>query len=242
MKKSLSTALLSLVFLVSMSSIAFAAPREGSPGNSPKKQDPVSQTTTSNPQGRSDSNPDGGGVDKPGCASDSRGCQDTNVDRDGNNGCGNDVGRSDDNNGNCGRKARPSTTTTQPSGRTTTTTVDSQPTTTIPPRRTTTTTVVSSGRTTTTTRYYPQTTTTPEPTVETTTSTVTTVSSVAAFAPETPSTSTVHESPSEAPGIVSKPFNDADLATTGMNDLTLVWLGVGLALIGIMIYWFSTRP
>ncbi len=55
-------------------------------------------------QGKSDSNPDGGGVDKPGCESDPRGCQGTAGDRDGNNGCGNDADREDDNNGNCGGK------------------------------------------------------------------------------------------------------------------------------------------
>lgn len=51
-------------------------------------------------QGRSPSDPDGetnGGADKPGCT----GGVDPG-DRDGNNGCGNDADREDDNNGNCG--------------------------------------------------------------------------------------------------------------------------------------------
>ena len=51
-------------------------------------------------QGRSQSDPDGmsnGGTDKPGC--------DGNfADADGNNGCGNDADREDDNNGHCGVK------------------------------------------------------------------------------------------------------------------------------------------
>ena len=50
-------------------------------------------------QGRSLSDPDGdtnGGADKPGCT----GGVDAS-DRDGNNGCGNDADREDDNNGNC---------------------------------------------------------------------------------------------------------------------------------------------
>jgi hypothetical protein len=54
-------------------------------------------------EGKSMSNPDGAGVDKPyaadGHAADTQG--DT-VDSDGNNGCGNDMDFADDNNGNCG--------------------------------------------------------------------------------------------------------------------------------------------
>src|SRR4051812_38960447 len=60
-------------------------------------------------QGRSFSDPDGdsnGGADKPG--TDCTGGVDL-TDRDGNNGCGNDADREDDNNGHCGRQpARPS--------------------------------------------------------------------------------------------------------------------------------------
>jgi hypothetical protein len=51
------------------------------------------------PQGKSLSDPDGGLWDKPG----HEGGEDD--DRDGNNGCGNDTDRSDDNNGHCGRQA-----------------------------------------------------------------------------------------------------------------------------------------
>ncbi len=51
------------------------------------------------PQGKSLSDPDGGQWDKPG----HDGGEDD--DRDGNNGCGNDTDRSDDNNGHCGRPA-----------------------------------------------------------------------------------------------------------------------------------------
>lgn len=51
----------------------------------------------SDPQGASPSNPDAGGLDKPGGAQGSPG------DQDGNNGCGNDLDREDDNNGWCGR-------------------------------------------------------------------------------------------------------------------------------------------
>ena len=51
------------------------------------------------PQGKSLSDPDGGQWDKPG----HDGGEDD--DRDGNNGCGNDTDRSDDNNGDCGRQA-----------------------------------------------------------------------------------------------------------------------------------------
>lgn len=53
-------------------------------------------------QGASGSNPDGGGIDKPWCGTDGNlECQGTS-DFDGNNGCGNDADREDDNNGNCG--------------------------------------------------------------------------------------------------------------------------------------------
>jgi len=55
-------------------------------------------------QGRSLSDPDGmsnGGADKPGCV----GVTDSDKDdKDGNNGCGNDADREDDNKGNCGRR------------------------------------------------------------------------------------------------------------------------------------------
>lgn len=57
-------------------------------------------------QGASPSNPDGGGLDKPGCETTAEGCQGTS-DFDGNNGCGNDADREDDNNGNCGGPKKP---------------------------------------------------------------------------------------------------------------------------------------
>ncbi|MBW3555843.1 MAG: hypothetical protein KY454_02780 [Actinobacteria bacterium] len=57
-------------------------------------------------QGASPSNPDGGGLDKPECETTAEGCQGT-ADFDGNNGCGNDADREDDNNGNCGGPKKP---------------------------------------------------------------------------------------------------------------------------------------
>jgi hypothetical protein len=56
----------------------------------------------SNAGGNSGSNPDGGGLDKPGCESSPLGCQGDKHDM--NNGCGNDPDRADDNKGNCGHK------------------------------------------------------------------------------------------------------------------------------------------
>lgn len=57
------------------------------------------------PGGSSDSNPDGGGLDKPDCEGTAEGCQGL-APRDGNNGCGNEAEpksvRDDDNDGNCG--------------------------------------------------------------------------------------------------------------------------------------------
>lgn len=58
-------------------------------------------------QGASPSNPDGGGIDKPECGTAGNlPCQGTS-DFDGNNGCGNDADREDDNNGNCGGPEKP---------------------------------------------------------------------------------------------------------------------------------------
>jgi hypothetical protein len=54
-------------------------------------------------QGRSHSNPDGGGVDKPYRAAGQEARTQGTSDWDGNNGCGNDDDRADDNNGWCGR-------------------------------------------------------------------------------------------------------------------------------------------
>ena len=53
-------------------------------------------------QGRSHSNPDGGGVDKPYAAAGQDAESQGDSDYDGNNGCGNDTDFADDNNGNCG--------------------------------------------------------------------------------------------------------------------------------------------
>jgi hypothetical protein len=85
-----------------------------------------------NTQGRSLSDPDGdtnGGADKP--DPDCTGGVDA-TDRDGNNGCGNDADREDDNNGRCGRQKaergrpdRPAATTTTSTSTTTSTTTTS---------------------------------------------------------------------------------------------------------------------
>ncbi|MEO7803187.1 MAG: LPXTG cell wall anchor domain-containing protein [Actinomycetota bacterium] len=55
-------------------------------------------------QGGSESNPDGGGVDKPYPADGQPARSQGESDWDGNNGCGNDDDREDDNNGWCGKK------------------------------------------------------------------------------------------------------------------------------------------
>jgi hypothetical protein len=90
----------------------FAAGPAGAAGSgkqSKSKGEPSAKVTCFHPegktQGRSLSDPDGmsnGGADKP-----SPGCSGgvDLTDRDGNNGCGNDADREDDNNGNCGKKA-----------------------------------------------------------------------------------------------------------------------------------------
>lgn len=57
-------------------------------------------------QGASHSNPDGGGVDKPYPADGQDARSQGDSDWDGNNGCGNDDDREDDNNGWCGRKPK----------------------------------------------------------------------------------------------------------------------------------------
>ena len=90
-----------------------ATPPAGAAGSSHQnKADQTAKVTCFHPegktQGRSLSDPDGmsnGGADKPGCTG---GVDRT--DQDGNNGCGNDADREDDNNGNCGHgKAKPAT-------------------------------------------------------------------------------------------------------------------------------------
>src|SRR6266576_15783 len=62
-------------------------------------------------QGHSMSNPDGGGVDKPYAADAQPAMSQGTSDFDGNNGCGNDDDRADDNNGWCGRHHSPSLAT-----------------------------------------------------------------------------------------------------------------------------------
>ena len=94
----------------------FAAQPAGADGSGGKGEasDTTCFTATGHTQGRSHSDPDGmsnGGADKPGCPGG------FDADKDGNNGCGNDADREDDNKGNCGRRrargrAAPSTTTT----------------------------------------------------------------------------------------------------------------------------------
>lgn len=76
--------------------------RPGSPGS--WKSPGHVPSENSFPQGKAPSDPDGdgnGGLDKPGEAG---GFDD---DKDGNNGCGNDADREDDNNGWCGLKPKP---------------------------------------------------------------------------------------------------------------------------------------
>lgn len=60
-----------------------------------------------NTQGKSKSNPDGGGVDKPNAASGQAAKTQGQSDFDGNNGSGNDTDHEDDNNGKCPKKKCP---------------------------------------------------------------------------------------------------------------------------------------
>jgi hypothetical protein len=59
--------------------------------------------------GKSGSNPDSGGVDKPYPAAGQDAKSQGKNDYDGNNGCGNDSDRADDNNGNCGKQGKSKT-------------------------------------------------------------------------------------------------------------------------------------
>ncbi|HVM08981.1 MAG TPA: hypothetical protein VM345_10980 [Acidimicrobiales bacterium] len=68
----------------------------------PGKADRTTEAGGSGTQGRSESNPDGGGVDKPYAAAGQPAESQGDGDYDGNNGCGNDADFADDNNGNCG--------------------------------------------------------------------------------------------------------------------------------------------
>jgi len=77
------------------------------PSQHPSGKDRNTENGNSYPQGKSGSNPDGDGVDKPipgkmGEKPQTQG----NGDYDGNNGCGNDNDFADDNNGNCGGKEK----------------------------------------------------------------------------------------------------------------------------------------
>jgi hypothetical protein len=74
------------------------APVLAGPGNGHEK------SSNGPTQGASQSNPDGGGVDKPYAAAGQEARSQGSSDWDGNNGCGNDDDREDDNNGWCGRK------------------------------------------------------------------------------------------------------------------------------------------
>ena len=74
------------------------APVLAGPGNGHQK------SSNGSTQGASHSNPDGGGVDKPYAAAGQEARSQGTSDWDGNNGCGNDDDREDDNNGWCGRK------------------------------------------------------------------------------------------------------------------------------------------
>lgn len=75
-----------------------SAPVLAGPGNDHQK------SSNGSTQGASHSNPDGGGVDKPYAAAGQEARSQGESDWDGNNGCGNDDDREDDNNGWCGRK------------------------------------------------------------------------------------------------------------------------------------------
>lgn len=74
----------------------------------PGRADRDREAGRSGTQGKSESNPDGGGVDKPYPADGQPARSQGSGDFDGNNGCGNDRDFEDDNNGNCGnRRGRP---------------------------------------------------------------------------------------------------------------------------------------
>ncbi|MGH9008242.1 MAG: hypothetical protein ACRDYF_00160 [Acidimicrobiia bacterium] len=101
----------------------FAGPSAGAPRSEKQSKNEQSNKVTcfhpeGKTQGRSLSDPDGmdnGGADKP--SPDCTGGVDL-TDRDGNNGCGNDADREDDNNGNCGGQQDqvPSDEPAQPEG------------------------------------------------------------------------------------------------------------------------------
>lgn len=98
-----------------------------SPSQHPSGKDRNNEPGNSYPQGKSGSNPDGNGVDKPYPAGGKLPQTQGEADFDGNNGCGNDNNFSDDNNGNCGGKGKPPPETATP-GPTVTVVPDTSPT------------------------------------------------------------------------------------------------------------------
>jgi hypothetical protein len=92
-------ALLALGILAVPPAGATGGHRDGRSERSGRSDTASCFTASGRTQGRSQSDPDGmrnGGADKPGCTGG------VSADRDGNNGCGNDDDREDDNNGRCG--------------------------------------------------------------------------------------------------------------------------------------------
>jgi hypothetical protein len=79
--------------------------RDAEPSDHPSGKERNDEKGGSFPQGRSSSNPDGGGVDKPFAADGKAAGSQGRNDFDGNNGCGNDNDFADDNNGNCGGRS-----------------------------------------------------------------------------------------------------------------------------------------
>ena len=76
-----------------------ATAQDAAPGSADREVEPGG----SGYQGKSNSNPDGEGVDKPYAAAGQDAETQGESDYDGNNGCGNDTDFADDNNGNCGK-------------------------------------------------------------------------------------------------------------------------------------------
>lgn len=84
------------------------------PSDHPSGKDRNVEPGNSGTQGKSESNPDGNGVDKPYPADKQPARSQGRNDNDGNNGCGNDNDFSDDNNGNCGGKKKETPTPPPP--------------------------------------------------------------------------------------------------------------------------------
>lgn len=79
---------------------------DANPSDHPSGKDRNVEPGNSGTQGKSESNPDKDGVDKPYPADGQEARSQGRNDNDGNNGCGNDNDFSDDNNGNCGGKKK----------------------------------------------------------------------------------------------------------------------------------------